>query len=69
MSASSNQVRIGPKTKIALAEANETIRHVARNSQWGDCFWGLGWSPQPPEERGPVGGALSARKFCIFLQK
>ena len=28
-----------------------------------------GQSPQPPEARGSGGGAPSARKFCIFLQK
>ena len=28
-----------------------------------------GQSPQPPEARGPGGGAPSDRKFCIFLQK
>ena len=28
-----------------------------------------GWSPQPPEARGSGGGAPSARKGCIFLQK
>ena len=30
---------------------------------------GLGAKPQPPEARGSGGGAPSARKFCLFLQK
>ena len=30
---------------------------------------GLGAEPRPPEVRGCGGGAPSARKFCIFLQK
>ena len=30
-------------------------------------IWGQ--SPQPPDARGSGGGAPSARKFCIFLQK
>ena len=57
-------------------------RRVARNSQWGAILgvWGrspqppkanggLVFCPQPPEARGFGGGAPSARKFCIFLQK
>ena len=28
-----------------------------------------GQSPQPPEARGPGGGAPSAQKFCIFFAK
>ena len=55
-------------------------RRVARNSQWG-AVWGGGapsrqkamrvWgrSPQLLEAGGSGGSALSARKFCIFLQK
>ena len=44
----------------------------SQKSAMGGCFGGLGvwWqSPQPPEARGPGGGAPSAQKFCIFLQK
>ena len=49
----------------------------AAGGQWGSggdapsCqrlgFWEQ--SPHPPEVRGSGGGAPSARKFCIFLQK
>ena len=42
-------------------------RRVARNLQWGGGVLGV-WE-QPTEARGPGGGAPSARKFCIFLQK
>ena len=56
-------------------------RRVARNLQLGAVLGGGGassrrrpmgvWgqSPQPPKTRGSGGGAPSARKFCIFLQK
>ena len=50
---------------------------AAAGGQWGSggkvpsCrrlgVWGQ--SPQPPEARGSGGGAPSARKFCILLQK
>ena len=55
--------------KADTYKASITSRRVARNSQWG-AVWGVwGQSPQPPETRGTGGGAPSARKFCIFLQK
>ena len=57
-------------------------RRIAKNSQWGAVCWGSGgeapsrgmlrvWgqSPQPAEARGSRGGAPSAQKFCVFLQK
>ena len=57
-------------------------RPVARNPQWGAVLGVWGRIPQQPEANGvlgakppvaggtkSVGGAPSAQKFCIFLQK
>ena len=45
-------------------------RRVARNSQWGGYYGVWERSPlQPEANEGAGGGAPSARKFCIFLQK
>ena len=55
---------------------NKRIKHIlcviqARRQKFamGGCSGVWGQSPQPPEARGSGGGAPSARKFCIFLQK
>ena len=57
-------------------------RRAASNSQWGVLclggggassrrrpMGGLGQSPQPPEARGPGGGAPALKNFAFFLQK
>ena len=40
---------------IRACLAISVARRVARNSQWGSCFWGLGQSPQPQEANEGLG--------------
>ena len=52
----------GAPSRRRLMEVRRRSPQPPRQGVWGQ-------SPQPPESRGSGGGAPSARKFCIFLQK
>ena len=52
---SSSRERIIHITHV-LKKYSGIAGRVARNSQWGGCFWGVwGRSPQPPDASGGLG--------------